>query len=72
MRAGWNDQKIVIPEAGQRLEKLGVKAITLHPRTTVQSYSGKANWQLIKELKKAVTIPVIGNGDVDHLSLIHI
>ena len=66
MRAGWNDQKIVIPEAGQRLEKLGVKAITLHPRTTVQSYSGKANWQLIKELKKAVTIPVIGNGDVDH------
>ena len=48
MRAGWNENKIVIPEAGQRLEKLGVKAITLHPRTTVQSYSGKANCDLIK------------------------
>tara|TARA_A100001037_G_scaffold42643_2_gene33628 strand:- start:2843 stop:3826 length:984 start_codon:yes stop_codon:yes gene_type:complete len=66
MRAGWNENKIVIPEAGQRLEKLGVKAITLHPRTTVQSYSGKANWDLIKELKNSVNIPVIGNGDVDH------
>jgi len=66
MRAGWNEKKIVIPEAGQRLEKLGVKAITLHPRTTVQSYSGKADWELIKELKKSVNIPVIGNGDVDN------
>jgi len=66
MRAGWNEKTIVIPEAGERLEKLGVKAITLHPRTTVQSYSGKANWELIKELKQSVNIPVIGNGDVDN------
>ena len=66
MRAGWNEETIVIPEAGERLEKLGVKAITLHPRTAIQSYSGKANWELIKELKKSVNIPVIGNGDVNN------
>ena len=64
MRAGWNISSIVIPEAGQRLEKLGVKAIALHPRTTKEGYSGKANWKLINELKKSVSIPVIGNGDI--------
>ena len=55
---------LVIPEAGMRLEKLGIKAITLHPRTTKQSYAGNANWKLIKILKESVSIPVIGNGDV--------
>jgi tRNA-dihydrouridine synthase B len=64
MRAGWNISSIVIPEAGQRLEKLGVKAIALHPRTTKEGYSGRANWKLINELKKSVSIPVIGNGDI--------
>lgn len=64
MRAGWNTNNIVSTEAGSRLEKLGVKAITLHPRTTKQRYTGKANWELIKELKNSVSIPVIGNGDI--------
>ena len=54
----------VSTEAGIRLEKIGVAAITLHPRTTNQQFTGKSNWQLIKELKSTVNIPVIGNGDI--------
>lgn len=64
MRAGWDMSNIVAIEAGPRLEKVGVKAIALHPRTTKQSYRGSANWDLIKELKQTVSIPVIGNGDI--------
>jgi tRNA-dihydrouridine synthase B len=64
MRAGWNSENIVSTKAGINLEKIGIKAITLHPRTTVQMYKGHANWDLIKELKDSVNIPVIGNGDI--------
>ena len=68
MRAGWDRDSIIIPEAGIRLEKFGVKAITLHPRTTKQKYTGKANWELIKTLKQSINIPVIGNGDVTNIA----
>ncbi len=65
MRVGWDKNSMVIPEAGERLEKQGIKAIALHPRTTKQSYSGHADWAYIKRLKQSVSIPVIGNGDVN-------
>jgi len=64
MRAGWDSQSIIVEKAGNKLEKAGVKAITLHPRTTKQYFTGKADWSLIKILKEAVSIPVVGNGDV--------
>ncbi len=67
MRAGWDHDRIISTEAGVRLEKIGVKAITLHPRTTSQKFTGKSNWNLIKELKESVKIPVIGNGDINCL-----
>ena len=64
MRAGWNHETIVVPEVGERLQNIGVKAIALHPRTSKQRYTGKADWSYIKILKESVSIPVIGNGDV--------
>ena len=64
MRAGWDKDSIISTDAGMMLEDIGVKAITLHPRTRSQSFKGKSNWNLIKELKASVSIPVIGNGDI--------
>ena len=64
MRGGWDNNNIISTEAGILMEKIGVSAITLHPRTTQQQFSGQSNWNLIKELKNAVNIPVIGNGDI--------
>ena len=65
MRAGWDSQSIVVEKAGNQLENAGVKAITLHPRTTKQHFSGTSDWSLIKTLKQAVSIPIIGNGDIN-------
>ncbi len=71
MRSGWSSNSIVIPKAGEMLENAGVKAITLHPRTTKQGYTGIADWSMIKMLKQAVSIPVIGNGDVTSVNSMH-
>ena len=65
MRAGWSDSQIISAKAGKELEKIGVKAITLHPRTSKQRFTGKADWSLIAELKERLSIPVIGNGDIE-------
>ena len=66
MRSGWSQNELVHIDAGKRLEKIGVQAITLHPRTTCQRFQGNADWQLIKTLKENISIPVIGNGDVEN------
>jgi nifR3 family TIM-barrel protein len=64
IRSGWDEGHINAVEVAKIVEKAGASAITVHPRTRSQGYSGKANWDIIKQVKEAVTIPVIGNGDV--------
>ena len=64
IRLGFNHDNINCIELAKAFEKAGAKAITLHGRTKSDLYSGKANWDYVKELKKVLSIPVIGNGDI--------
>jgi nifR3 family TIM-barrel protein len=63
-RAGWSDQEIVALELARMAQDCGVDAFALHPRTREQGYAGAADWMLIAEVKAALKIPVIGNGDI--------
>ena len=64
IRAGWDDQSRNAVEFARRMADAGAAAITVHARTRAQGYSGRADWSVIGEAVNAVTVPVIGNGDV--------
>ena len=64
IRAGWSEDEIVSLRVGKMAEENGVNAISIHPRTRIQGFSGHSDWSLIGELKASLRIPVIGNGDI--------
>lgn len=64
-RSGWDSQSLNYLDFGLRLQDAGADLLCLHPRTAKQMFGGKSNWSHIADLKKALSIPVIGNGDID-------
>lgn len=68
MRLGWDDKTINAPELALRAQNAGVKLVTVHGRTRCQFYKGTADWSRIAEVKQAVAIPLIANGDVKSIS----
>jgi len=64
IRSGWDESNIVAVEVARMAEQIGIEAIAVHPRTRMQGYAGFADWNVIADVKQAVRIPVVGNGDI--------
>jgi len=64
IRSGWDDKTLNAPEIAALAQECGAEAITVHARTALQRFSGKADWSVIRQVQEGVSIPVIGNGDV--------